>query len=179
MAYNLQSLITILQQILDPEQTHWTFDHNKPQLESLLEKAESLMQILEKSSHIKVACLESQIRDVVFKAEDIIESQMIHQMLSNPDSESLAFSTPDLQQVTRELDSAAVFMEEKTMTSRDLQQLESTKLVESEEKSASSLRCKSDLVGVDADLLELKNRLTNVERKVEIVPIVGMGGIEY
>ena len=25
MAYNLQSLITILQHILDPEQTHWTF----------------------------------------------------------------------------------------------------------------------------------------------------------
>ncbi|KAL1531581.1 hypothetical protein AAHA92_31705 [Salvia divinorum] len=305
MAYNLQSLITILQQILHPEQTHWSFDHNKPQLESLLEKTESLMQILEKSSptkvasldsqiretaykaediiesqmvhqmlsnpesesltfptpdlqqvtqeldsaavfaaektmassdltqqiesmkleveeksasssrsksdlgvedlsarvpffsvfdlqflkprqvilekssHTKVASLESQIRDAVFEAEDIIESQMVHQMLSNPDSESLAFSTPDLQQVTRELDSAAVFMGEKTMASRDLQQLESTKLVESEEKSASSQRYKSDyLVGVDADLLELKDRLTNMERKVEIVPIVGMGGIE-
>ncbi|KAL1531584.1 putative late blight resistance protein R1A-10 [Salvia divinorum] len=179
MAYNLQSLITILQQILNPEQTHWSFDHNKPQLESLLKKAESLMQILEKSSPTKVASLDSQIRETAYKAEDIIESQMVHQMLSSPESESLTFPTPDLQQVTRELDSAAVFMSEKTMASSDLtQQIESVKLVEVEEKSASSSRSKSDLVGVDADLLELKDRLTNAERKVEIVPIVGMGGIE-
>ncbi|KAL1531582.1 putative late blight resistance protein R1B-16 [Salvia divinorum] len=177
MAYNLQSLITILQQILHPDQTHWIFDHNKPQLESLLEKAESLMQILEKSSPTKVASLDSQIRETANKAEDIIESQMVHQMLSNPESESLTFPTPDLQQVTRELDSAAVFMSEKAMASSDLtQQLESMKL-EVEEMSASSSRSKSDLVGVDADLLELKDRLTNAERKVEIVPIVGMGGI--
>ncbi|KAG6382696.1 hypothetical protein SASPL_157596 [Salvia splendens] len=137
MAYNLQYLITILQQILHPDQTHWTFDHNKPQLESLLEKAESLMQILEKSSHIQITNLESQIRDTVYKAEDIIESQMVHQMLSNPEN---------LQQAT--------------------QQLESMKLVEElEEKSASSSRSKSDLVGVDAFLLELKDRLTNMEKK--------------
>ncbi|KAL1531585.1 putative late blight resistance protein R1A-10 [Salvia divinorum] len=146
MAYNLQSLVTILQQILHPEQTHWSFDHNKPQLESLLEKAESLMQILEKSSPTKVASLDSQIRETAYKAEDIIESQMVHQMLSSPESESLTFPTPDLQQVTRELDSAAVFMSEKTMASSDLtQQIESVKLVEVEEKSASSSRSKSDL----------------------------------
>ncbi|XP_042041292.1 putative late blight resistance protein homolog R1A-3 [Salvia splendens] len=52
------------------------------------------------------------------------------------------------------------------------------KLVEElEEKSASSSRSKSDLVGVNTILLELKDRLTNMERKVEIIPIVGMGGI--
>ncbi|XP_047945655.1 putative late blight resistance protein homolog R1A-10 [Salvia hispanica] len=178
MAYNLQSLITILQQILHPEQIHWTFDHNKPQLESLLQKAESLMQILENSSPSQIASLESQIRETTYKAEDIIESQMVHQMLSNPDSKSLTFSTPDLQEVIQELDSALVFLHDLT---RDLQQaaqqLESVKLVELEEKSASSSRSKSDLVGVDADLLQLKDRLTNTEREVEIIPLVGMGGI--
>ncbi|XP_047940564.1 putative late blight resistance protein homolog R1A-3 [Salvia hispanica] len=52
------------------------------------------------------------------------------------------------------------------------------KLVEElEEKSASSSRSKIDLVGVDEDLLQLKDRLTNMERKVKIIPIVGMGGI--
>ncbi|XP_042045696.1 putative late blight resistance protein homolog R1B-16 [Salvia splendens] len=182
MAYNLQSLITILQQILHPEQTHWTFDHNKPQLESLLQKAESLMQILEKSSHTQIASFESQIRDTVFKTEDLIESQMVHQMLSHLESESLTFSTPDLHQVTQELDSAVVLMAEKRTSSSDLQQatqqLEPMKLVEElEENSAYSSRSKNDLVGVDAILLELKVCLTNMERKVEIIPIVGMGGI--
>ena len=170
MAYNLQSLITILQQILHPQQTHWTFDHNKPQLQSLLHKAQSLIQILENSPHTKAASLESQIRDVVYKTEDIIESQMLHQMLSNPESQILTFSTPDLQQLTQQLDSALAFLHDLTP---DL-------LVECEEKSASSsssLRFKGDLVGVDEDLLQLKDRLTNVERKLEIVPIVGMGGI--
>ncbi|XP_042033015.1 putative late blight resistance protein homolog R1B-19 [Salvia splendens] len=107
---------------------------------------------------------------------------MVHQMLSNPESENLTFSTPDLHQVTQELDSVLVFMAEKRLTSSDLQQatqqLESVKLVEElEEKSASSSRSKIDLVGVDEDLLELKDRLTNMERKVEIIPIIGMGGI--
>ncbi|XP_057773724.1 putative late blight resistance protein homolog R1A-10 [Salvia miltiorrhiza] len=54
MAYNLQPLITILQQILNPEQSRWIVDHNKPQLESLLQKAASLQQILEKSSPSKI-----------------------------------------------------------------------------------------------------------------------------
>ncbi|XP_047965788.1 putative late blight resistance protein homolog R1B-16 [Salvia hispanica] len=182
MAYNLQSLITILQQILHPDQTHWTFDHNKPQLESLIQIAESLMQILEKSSHTQIASFESQIRDTVYKAEDIIESKMVNQMLSNPESKSLTFSTPYLQQVTQELDSVLVLMAEKMMTSSDLQQatqqLESMKLVAVEKKSASSSsRSKSDLVGVDAILLKLKDRLTNSEKRVKIVPLVGMGGI--
>ncbi|KAG6391861.1 hypothetical protein SASPL_149622 [Salvia splendens] len=61
-------------------------------------------------------------------------------MLSNPESENLTFSTPDLHQVTQELDSVLVFMAEKRLTSSDLQQatqqLESVKLVEElEEKS--------------------------------------------
>ncbi|KAH6831965.1 hypothetical protein C2S53_019827 [Perilla frutescens var. hirtella] len=82
MAYNLQSLITILQQILNPEQEHWILDdHNKPQLESLLGKAAALKQILENSSAPKLGSLESQIRDAAHKAEDLIESHMVDQML--------------------------------------------------------------------------------------------------
>ncbi|KAH6816734.1 hypothetical protein C2S51_021554 [Perilla frutescens var. frutescens] len=84
MAYNLQSLITILQQILNPEQEHWILDHHsKPQLQSLLEKAAALKQILEKSSLPKVESLESRIRDAAHEAEDLIESHMVDQMLSH------------------------------------------------------------------------------------------------
>ncbi|XP_047951645.1 putative late blight resistance protein homolog R1B-8 [Salvia hispanica] len=206
MAYNLQSLITILQQILDPEESLWIVDRNKPQLQSLLQKAESLMHILEKSSltNILPSNLESQIRDVSYKAEDIIESRMVssklmqdrrskfEQVVSN--SVSLAFPTPDLQQVTQELDSAmeqvVKLMEGKKTTSSnrasfshgDVQQVvESLSLVEVEKKKipagAPLLSSKINLVGVDAYLMQLKDRLTNMQTKLEIIPITGMGGI--
>ncbi|KAG6391860.1 hypothetical protein SASPL_149621 [Salvia splendens] len=179
MAYNLQSLITILQQILHQEQTHWTFDHNKPQLESLLQKAESLMQILEKSSHTKIASLESQIRDTVYKAEDIIESQMVHQMLSNPDSESLTFSTPNLQQVTQELDSAMVFLHDLTPDLQQAtQQLESMKLVEElEEKKV----CASpQLMSLARSFICTGKKIAStVFSMLRLVRVLDVMGIEY
>ncbi|KAG6392120.1 hypothetical protein SASPL_146330 [Salvia splendens] len=178
MAYNLQSLLTILQQILDPQQTCWKFDHNKPQLQSLFEKVESLLQILEKPSltNILPSKLESRIRDASYKAEDIIESHMVYQKLSNPQSPSLTFSTPDLQQVTEELDLAMEqvqkLMERKKTISTSLssssgassshdvqlaiQQLESVNLVEVVEKKMPALwTSKNNLVGVDADMLQI------------------------
>ncbi|KAG6423304.1 hypothetical protein SASPL_113696 [Salvia splendens] len=47
MAYNLQPLITILEGILDPQQTRWIVAESNPQLQSLLDKATSLQQLSE------------------------------------------------------------------------------------------------------------------------------------
>ncbi|XP_057773759.1 putative late blight resistance protein homolog R1A-10 [Salvia miltiorrhiza] len=173
MAYNLQPLVSILQQILNPEQSRWILDHNKPQLQSLLQKAASLHQILEKSSLPKnIENLESQIQEAAHRAEDIIESQMVAQMLSSPKGVSFTFSTPDLQQVMQQLDSVmeqvVKLAEGKTMSSG------------SSTSGASLLQdpsSKSIVVGVDEDLAKLKDRLTGMQSKLEIVPIVGMGGI--
>ncbi|XP_047951628.1 putative late blight resistance protein homolog R1A-10 [Salvia hispanica] len=195
MAYNLQSLITILQEILDPQQTRWYFDRNTPQLRTLLHKAESLQQILEKPSLNNIPSnLESRIRDVSYKAEDIIESNMV-QLLSTRRGGRLTFSTPYLHRVLQQLDSATEQVVKTISTglssssgassSHDLhqaiQQLESIKLVEVEEikipAGAPLSSSKSDLVGVDADLLQLKDRLTNMQTKLQIIPITGMGGI--
>ncbi|XP_042037161.1 putative late blight resistance protein homolog R1A-10 [Salvia splendens] len=192
MAYNLQSLITVLQQILHPQQTRWIVNQNKPQLESILEKAESLLQILEKCSHAKIASLESRIRDSAHRVEDIIESRMVHQMLSTPqgvDGSLLLFSffTPYLEQVLQQLD----LEQDLELVTRDLDfatgqavkptELESVKLVEVEEKKmldgAPFSSSKNYLVGVDEDLMQLKDRLLGMERELEIIAIVGMGGI--
>ncbi|XP_042047608.1 putative late blight resistance protein homolog R1B-16 [Salvia splendens] len=208
MAYNLQSLITILEGILNPEESLWIVNHNKPRLQSLLQKAESLLQILEKSSLTNIPSnLESQIRDVSYKAEDIIETRMVssklmqdriskfEQVVSN--SVGLAFPTSDLQQLTEDLDlvmeQVLKLMQGRNTTSSNrasfshgevqqaAQQLESVNLVEVEEKKmsagASLSSSKNDLVGVDADMLQLKDRLTNMQTKLEIIPITGMGGI--
>ncbi|KAH6808644.1 hypothetical protein C2S51_026427 [Perilla frutescens var. frutescens] len=179
MAYNIQSLITILQQILNPEQEHWILDdHNKPQLESLLQKAASLKQIHENSSVPKLESLEIQIRDAAHKAEDLIESYMVDKRLSHKrprvrKGTRFTFVTPDLQEVTQELDSA---ME------KVVELMEEKKMLTSSSSSNVALlpdpASKNVVVGVDEDLLQLKDRLTGMQsERLEIVPIVGMGGI--
>ncbi|KAL1561290.1 putative late blight resistance protein R1B-16 [Salvia divinorum] len=172
MAYNLQPLITVLQGILDPDQTRWIVHENNPQFQSILDKATSLQQLLDKSSLTK---LDSQIREVAHRAEDIIESRMVHQMISGYNSAIFTFTTPDLQQVILDLDSlmkqaeTLVEMEDNKMLPELDSAMEQLKLVEMEDKKM--------LVGIDEDLMQLKDRLNRAEKKLEIVPIVGMGGV--
>ncbi|XP_057772103.1 putative late blight resistance protein homolog R1A-10 [Salvia miltiorrhiza] len=181
MAYNLQPLITILQQLLNPEQKRWILDHNKPQLQSLLEKSASLKQILENSPLPKAeTSLESQIRDAAHEAEDIIESHMVDRMLSKPGDASLAFLTPDLQQVMQKLDSVmeqVVASQELVSGVEEVLQLLPDGTSSSGASPLQDPSWKSIVVGVDEDLMLLKDRLTGTQSKLEIVPIVGMGGI--
>ncbi|XP_057771685.1 putative late blight resistance protein homolog R1A-10 [Salvia miltiorrhiza] len=165
MAYNLQSLITILQGILDPQQTRWILGSDeKPQLQSLLQKASSLQQILEKSPPLtKIPSLECQIRDVANEAEDIVESHMVERLLSMPES-----VTPDVLLVTQKLDSL-------TQQVAELVEVERNKKPTGSSWSGASFS--SVVVGVDEDLMQLKDRLIGMQSKLEILPIVGMGGI--
>ncbi|XP_047962102.1 putative late blight resistance protein homolog R1A-10 [Salvia hispanica] len=171
MAYILQSLITILEQIMDPKQTRWILGPEKSHLQSLLEKAASLLHILETHSPLKLECLESQIRDASQKAKEIIESNMVDRMLLTPQGVNFTLLTPNVQQVTQEL---ASLMEQ-------VVKLEEGKTIfTSSSYSSSSLHdpsLKSVVVGVDADLSQLMERLTTGRSNLEIVPIVGMGGI--
>ncbi|KAL1561265.1 putative late blight resistance protein R1B-16 [Salvia divinorum] len=178
MAYNLRTLITILEGILDPDQPRWIVDEHNPHLQSLLDKATSLQQLLDKSSLTK---LDTQIREVAHRAEDIIESHMVHHMLSGSDCVRFTLSTPDLQQVTRDLDSLMeqaeklMEMEDKKMPREVDSAVEQVKVVDKKMQSSSS--SSSVVVGIDEDLMQLKDRLTRMEKKLEIVPVVGMGGI--
>ncbi|KAL1561251.1 putative disease resistance protein [Salvia divinorum] len=178
MAYNLQPLITIVEGILDPDQPRWIVAENNPHLQSLLDKATSLQQLLDKSSFTK---LDSRIREVAHQAEDIIESHMVYHMLSGSDCVRFTLSTPDLQQVTRDLDSVIeqvkklVEMEDDKMPRELDSAMKQLKHVEVEDKkmpSISSSSSKSAVVGIDADLMQLKDQLTGMEKKREIVPIV-------
>ncbi|KAL1561300.1 putative disease resistance protein [Salvia divinorum] len=180
MAYNLQPLITILEGILDPDQPRWIVDENNPQLQSILDKATSLQQLLDKSSLTK---LDSRIREVAHQAEDILESHMVHHMLSGSDCVRFTLSTPNLQQVARDLDSVMeqaeklVEMEDdKIPRELDSAMEQQLKLVEMEDKKMPSISSSSSksavVVGIDADLMLLKDRLTGMQKKLEIVPIV-------
>ncbi|KAG6424179.1 hypothetical protein SASPL_114592 [Salvia splendens] len=164
MAYNLQPLITILEGILDPHQPRWIVDENNPQLQSLFDKVTFLQKLLDsKSSFPK---LDSKIREVVHEAEDILESHMVDCMLSGSDCVRFTLSTPDLQQVRRDLDSlmeqAEKLLEmgdEKMLRELD-SAMEQLKLVDKKMPSSSSSSSKSAVVvGIDEDLMQLKDRL--------------------
>ncbi|KAL0376416.1 UNVERIFIED_CONTAM: putative late blight resistance proteinR1B-12 [Sesamum calycinum] len=182
MAYNLESLTRILEQILHPDQQCWILDHNKrPQMESLLEKASSLKHILENSSSASgpssAASLMSQIRDAAHKAEDIIESHLVDQRLSKPGAQSCIISPPDLQEVIKELDSAIEKLHRIVEHGRDGMRNSSFSDAVSSTPEPDPTS-KNTVVGLDEDLIKLKDRLTSSENKLQVIPIIGMGGID-
>ncbi|KAI3464152.1 hypothetical protein Pfo_020815 [Paulownia fortunei] len=169
MAYTLQSLIQILEQILLPDHQHWILDE-KPQIESLLEKASSLKDFLESSSPIsskELESLESQIRDAAHKAEDIIESRTA--------AVSIKISSQELQKVIDELDSTKEKVS-KIMDGSHIQEVQPNSTLPAI-PSRPDPSPKNFVVGFDEDLIQLKDRLTGHQTKLEIIPIVGMGGI--
>ncbi|KAK4427678.1 hypothetical protein Salat_1536800 [Sesamum alatum] len=153
MAYNLEPLVQILEQMLhsDHHQSLWTLDPNKrPQIESLLEKAFFLKDFYENSSSpvtsYRRQSVESRIRDATHDAEDILKSHMAEQILSSLEGESFTFSPPDLEKVIGELDSA----KEDMMTIMD----SSTQIADSSSLAVSSRQdpnSKNIIVGVGED----------------------------
>ncbi|KAK4425895.1 hypothetical protein Salat_1783500 [Sesamum alatum] len=177
MAYNLESLIRILEQMLHPDQQLWNILHHKrPQMESLLEKTSSLKHILDNSSSGRgpssTQSLMSQIRDAAHKAEDIIESYMVDQRLSNPGAQSCIISPPDLHQVIQELDSVMDKLQRIVEDGSDEMRNSSFRNVVSSTPDPAS---KNTVVGLDEDSIRLKDQLTGMETKLQIIPIVGMG----
>ncbi|KAK4427711.1 putative late blight resistance proteinR1A-4 [Sesamum alatum] len=150
MAYNLESLVQILEQFLNPDhdQPLWILDPDKKQqIESLLQKACFLKDFCENSSSAvtsdRLQSVESRIRDVAYNAEDVLESHLVKQLLSSQEGQSFTFSPPDLEEVIEDFDYA-----------------------------------KEDLMAIiEGRQMDLKYRLMGRQPNLEIVPIVGMPGI--
>ncbi|KAL2254087.1 putative late blight resistance protein homolog R1B-17 [Sesamum indicum] len=171
MAYNLESLVKILEQILHPDHHKpiWILDPDKkPMIESLLEKARSLRNFFENSSSAVtvdgIRDLESFVGAAAQDAEDILESHLTDQILSAPGGKGFTLSPPNLSELNTRLDSAVEEMRKIMSRIRMAKQDQDPKNV---------------VVGITEDVNKLRDWLTNLQdtgaRKV--VPIVGMGGI--
>ncbi|KAL2515330.1 Disease resistance RPP8-like protein 3 [Forsythia ovata] len=182
MAYAaLLSLTHVLDQTLNRDYQYLILGE-KQQIASLLEKISFLQDFLDNSSQksIKaVECLESQIRDAAYKAEDIIESHMtdrVHEESASHRHESFVTFFHKLEEVIEEIDSIRKRLEkiEDESNSQDQQQQRSTIPVGSSRIAPSGM---STVVGFDDDLLEIKTRLTRGSDDLQTVALVGMGGI--
>ncbi|KAL0342336.1 UNVERIFIED_CONTAM: putative disease resistance protein [Sesamum calycinum] len=139
-----------------------------------------------------VHSLEIRIRDAAHKAEDIIESRISNQFVSEPTSpgawrllkqmiSALTNMIParhhnqDLQLVLREIDLIVeeVMMYMNSCRVYDWQRSAASPISSSQRADSSKVR----MVGLDDDLIQIKARVCGESSKLETISIVGMGGI--
>ncbi|KAK4414180.1 putative late blight resistance proteinR1B-12 [Sesamum alatum] len=186
MAYAaVLSLMETLKQILDADDQQHLLDHKKHQFESLLGKACSLQDFLEDSwqtSSEAVQSLEQRIREAAYTGDDLIMSRMsrtegflwqVKFMLQT--LISAFWPDQDLEKVIEEIDS---IMKE-VMEFKDGGGVKDSRPRNSltAGPSTQAARVADTMVGFDDDLVQLKDRLIGQQSKLQIIPIVGMGGI--
>ncbi|KZV56491.1 hypothetical protein F511_22299 [Dorcoceras hygrometricum] len=181
---SLLSLGNILDQLLEhPPRQRDVFD--RAQIGSLLEIITFLRDFLEDYSLIRgdeMQGLEGKISRSAYAAEDIIESRVVDQILEDSEAESESTSTlfsQDLQKVIEEFDSM------KTDVMKIKESDQGVKITEQPNKYATVVSSfiggasdsKNTMVGFDEDLIQIMDTLTGDESNLQILSVVGMGGI--
>ncbi|KAL0421960.1 UNVERIFIED_CONTAM: Disease resistance protein RPP13 [Sesamum latifolium] len=152
-------------------------------LSDLLDKVRCLLGILEDSSRkssLSIKDLEGPIRDASFEAQDIIDFHISTQFeLSQSESCGTLMNQLDevkgLQKVIDELDSILVTLSEIKDGKEEGPEVGNLLVAGASRSVAASNE--STPVGLDHDLLHLKDRLTGSSSNLDIISIVGMGGI--
>ncbi|KAL0429584.1 UNVERIFIED_CONTAM: putative late blight resistance proteinR1B-14 [Sesamum radiatum] len=208
MAYAaLVSLAQTLEQIMDHhEYCSIPLICEEQLFESLQEKLSFLQAFLEDYSQNggeTVEGLEGRIRDVAYRAEDIIESHVSDQ-ISPQDGQygvkkglkqlisailkaasSLNSCKRSMELELRNVDDLQMVMEEINSIVEQVMSIRNSFRVEDLQFSHTSAPASSGgapndgnkMVGLDEDLLELKAQLCGESSKLQIISIVGMGGI--
>ncbi|XP_022847056.1 putative late blight resistance protein homolog R1A-3 [Olea europaea var. sylvestris] len=184
MAYAaVLSLSQILEQISNPHLEQHQTPLQDQQIKSLQEKLSFLLDFLDDSCQIRneeLRRLEREIRDAAYKAVGIIESHMskiIGEEGFKEGQDGDQTFCDNLEEVTGEIDSiktkAAKLKE--LWGATDLHQSQMTSLP----TVLSTLASSGDnaMVGVDNDLIQIKDRLTGNQDTLQVISIIGMGGI--
>ncbi|KAG8379563.1 hypothetical protein BUALT_Bualt07G0102000 [Buddleja alternifolia] len=180
MAYAaLASLLHITEQILNSDSNSNSF--GKKQIESLQESVGYLLDFLKSccshNSSQTVKSLEMQIRDAAYKAEDALESQIANHFLRDSTRDkysNLRMKPQSLEKVTEEIDS----VKEEVKKIHDGRGLLEPRILPFAGSSKPASRGNNIMVGMDdVMMMQIKERLAGQQSGLEIIPIVGMGGI--
>lgn len=178
MAYAaVTSLLQILRQLMLSDQI--SIPYPKSPVESIYSKVCSLQALLEEnfpaqsSGRSVVNDLETQIRDAIYEAEDIIESHISSHFFPSEEygNSGDEIFTQGLQKLLQELDSV---WKRSAIISADLRRQSAFMPVVS---SGSAPAVKGKLVGLEDGLLQLKEKLIGESSRLEVVAVVGMAGI--
>lgn len=150
---------------------------NEQQIETLLERVNSLKDFLENSSPKSsetIESLESKIIDAIYKAEYVVESHISDGLVSESSNHGDESFT-NVEKVMEEINS--IKQEEMEVEDeigiQDLQKKMSSLSVASSTASSG----KGDVVGLDDGMMKIKKQLTRFSSKRETVSIVETGGI--
>ncbi|CAA2993367.1 late blight resistance homolog R1B-16 isoform X1 [Olea europaea subsp. europaea] len=153
----------------------------------LFEKLSSLLNFLEESfqsSREEVKSLERKIRDAAYRAEDVFEFRISDRLLSKPQNlvqKLFYFSSnklsakkyrPDLQKIIAEIDTIV----EEVMEIEDVrgeQILQPRNFLPSRPAPSGQ----TNMVGFAGDLMQISERLLYGRPTLQLIPIVGMGGM--
>ncbi|KAL3827861.1 hypothetical protein ACJIZ3_016663 [Penstemon smallii] len=190
MAYAvLASLFTTTDQMLNPDP--YSIPCKRETIESLHNNVSLLLSFLENTpphSYQTIKSLEAKIRDVAYKAEDILESHIASYVLSISGSENDANEEKDetdenmlseeaLEEVMKGFESLMEDVKEIQGTGNFgglLKQMTSISVGSSRPASTG----KSKFVLLDEDfMMPIKEQLASEESRLKVLPIVGMGGI--
>ncbi|KAH6795176.1 hypothetical protein C2S52_005653 [Perilla frutescens var. hirtella] len=186
---SLVSLSNILHQILNPPPTHH-FIIPTEQIQHLQNQVCSIIDSLEKYPNRRIQeieDLENRIVGAVHKAEDLIESNVVRQILAKKSSDPFRLLVEIIKflLIKRVLKKNILEVIKELVSIRreldDIEDKNSVGNVRSNTTGASSSRSlpggKSIMVGFDEHLNQMRHVLTSDEPTLLIIPIVGMGGI--
>ncbi|KAG8388496.1 hypothetical protein BUALT_Bualt02G0131700 [Buddleja alternifolia] len=179
------SLIHVVENIQNPSM-HWILVDRK-QIQALHEKVCSLQDFLEDSyntrrSKLEINGLVSQIADASHEAEDIIESYVvdqIHGQSSDDNAEkSFTFFCQDIEKVMEKMDlikqKVIINIKEKIINIKEFVGVSVVGLSASPQAPPTA---KNTMVGFDAHLVQIMEKLDTKKSKLQMISIVGMGGI--
>ncbi|KAL7115209.1 hypothetical protein ACP275_04G171000 [Erythranthe tilingii] len=167
------ALVSLMNNI-DNIQNHprFSISLDKKQTESLGEKLDFLLDFIEMNHSHEL--LETEIASAAYAAEDVIESHIVDQIHSG------SISSLDLQTVIQDMDSVkekVVILKEEEEGLLKVHRQYSTSTTSSTPSITGGGKSTTTMVGLDEELIQLLDALTGRQSSLQIIPIVGMGGI--
>nr|QRQ90287.1 late blight resistance protein Rpi-amr1_3408 [Solanum nigrescens] len=181
MAYAaLSSLIYTLQQLLKPNQSLVCRSSTQQHLQSIYHNLSALQLFLDDTTTKDIETLkviEKRIRDVVYKAEDKVDSSLRNIILADCTENREAackFFEEELLKVEKDVHSLRKEVMQIEFNKHGSRSAELTTILPSPEKSTIE---EHTIVGMEDEYNTILDRLTAQTDELTVIPIFGMGGI--